>query len=379
MNWQPFSERFVNLKRRDIKNEKMKQTNTIVAILLMVTTIQAQKNYNLDQDLKLPILPIQIFWDDFGINIRMLDVPTDDETKLGLSSSPYLEKLTTDVIRVSLGEPDAPVVINLENYFAEQGQEPIVKPTYNLRPEDHTIYVEKRKLTLGSYDLPDAFVFEISNFSEKRRYTRQIFVIQGINSFLLQTDKAAKVNQFNNGILSVDLMESNANEVLLRGDYLELDQLEEMIPTLCQKYNDRFQEFNAFVCVRDCIARGSESQLEYVRQLVTLYNITDFNDEPIAFLDQIIMTKQGIGFLTTPKLTEETSSKKTEPVTPKYTFYKWGTFINLEFEKGLGSTQILIKNPYKNTLTFRSDAYFSNVELIQFLLELKHTILNQLN
>ena len=342
---------------------------TTVLCYLVLSQAFGQHNYRLKESLKSPLLPVQISWDDFGINIRMDGVAPDDDTTFEVSSSRYLEKMSSDLIRVVLGEPDVPVVIDLANFY---------KPETARASGTGMVSVTKPTQSLEIYEREQNFTFELINFSKKRYYTRQNIIIKGLNTFLIEMNPDVQPREINKKI-KLDLTNSNTTYIALRGGLLQLADLEETIPTLCAKYNQKFSEYGSFVCVRDCIANQSEKELDFVRDLITKYNVTDFNDEPIAFLKQIIMTKNGIGLPTIFQPEAARFSKKIPAPVTKYKFYKWGDFINLQFDKSKKEKGFLILTPYQEILYSETTSDFSNVELIQFLNELRYQILLNIN
>ena len=342
---------------------------TVLLCQALILPTFGQHNYRLKESLKPPLLPVQISWDDFGVNIRMDGVAPDDDTTFEVGSSRYLEKMSSDLIRIELGEPDVPVVIDLTGFY---------KPEANREENQGMVSVTKPTQSLEIYEREQNFTFELINFSKKRHYTRQNIIVKGLSTFLIEMGPDVLPRKINKKV-KLDLTNSNTNYIALRGGTLQLENLEETIPNLCAKYNQKFSEYGSFVCVRDCIANQSEKELDYVRDLITKYNVTDFNDEPIAFLKQIIMTKNGIGLPTIFQPEAPRFSKKVPDPITKYRFYKWGDFINLQFDKSKKEKGFLILTPYQEILYSETTADFSNVELIQFLNELRYQILLNIN
>ena len=173
----------------------------------------------------------------------------------------------------------------------------------------------------------------------------------------------------------------------LKGGHINLADVEEKIPHLCRKYNDRYYgngKTDAFICLEDCKREDPKADdiRQHSRKLITRYNITDFEDAPISFIGNIIITKKGVGLNLQTGHAKKNDYKNKKPLDnsdDNYRFFPWFEFINLSFTKHLDERQLLIYDPYNNIYIYNSKVYFSNVELIQFFNELKALIAARVN
>ena len=365
----------------------MFRTNTILLAVLLVfagafTSVFGQSG---DAEAGIPELPVILSWDDEGIRIRTKNPDQTSNKFLNMKPSQYLEKIGNDFIRVNLGAGNTPVIIDLTNYFNRLAATAQAS-TYNLidSPEPY-VDIEMPKLSLSNYQEPNSFVVTLQNFSGKRRYSQQKIVFKGIDVFYIGADDCASLSASGNEI-AVDVDRCKVNYLLLKGGLLDIDNIDERIPELCRKYNNRYYgQVDAFVCLEDCRGKdpNSELNLKHTRKLITKYNITDFEDEPISFLDDMILTKKGVGMNLKVQQEETSKKKKTKTVSysayDRYQFFPWFEFINLSFEKYAGDKQLKIRDPYNNSFIYNSKVHFSNVELIQFFNELKSVITAQVN
>lgn len=331
-------------------------------------------------------LPISLSWDNDGV--RITAKTSDPNTNL-LEMTPfrYLDQIGNDLIRVAIDARSTPVVIDLTGYYQN------VALHQNQQSPDTIsaaakIGVYMPRLTLADYNEPNSFIIELRNFTDQINNAKQAIVIKGLDVLYVGSDNLGNLSAKQNRIV-VNVEKSRVKHLLLKGGILNLFDLEQRIPNLCQKYNERYfanGRSDAFVCLRDCKAddTNSEKSLRHGRTLITKYNITDFDDVPISFLGNMIITKKGLGINLKTEATSKTKTGKKEKQAPfdpydNYTFFPWYEFINLNFSKYVDENQLLIKDPYNHTYIYNSKVYFSNVELIQFFNELKAMITTSVN
>ena len=366
----------------------MFRTSTILSTLLLAMAGYAidLSGQSVNSNAGIPELPVVLSWDDDGIRIRTKNPDQVSNKFLNMKPSQYLEKIGNDFIRVNMGAGNTPVIIDLSNYF-NQLSSTAQASTYNLiESAEPFVDIEMPKLSLSNYQEPNSFVVTLQNFSGKRRYSQQKIVFKGIDVFYIGADNCAELSAERNSI-TIDVDRCKVNYLLLKGGLLNVGNVDEKIPALCRKYNSRYYgQVDAFVCLEDCRGKDpdSEANLKHTRKLITKYNITDFEDEPISFLDDMILTKKGVGLNLKVQQVEGLKGKKRSKSVSysaydSYQFFPWFEFINLSFEKYAGDKQLMIRDPYNNSFIYNSKIHFSNVELIQFFNELKSVITAEVN
>ncbi len=366
----------------------MSRTNTIA--LFFVIAILGQSvglaGQHRNSGANLPELPIIVSWNDDGLRIRTKNIEANAGNLLNVAASQYFEKIGNDFIQISIETGTKPIVIDMTNYLHPAGT---ASSTFSLiDAEDRQINIEMERLPIGNYYEENSFVIELQNFSSARRYSRQVVVLKGLDVFYVGADACATLSS-DNRTVTVDAHKCEVKQLLLKGGLLNLRDIDHKVPVLCRKYNDRYySESNAFVCLEDCKGEDPDAatNLKHVRKLITKYNITDFEDEPVSFLDNIILTKKGLGL--NLKVQQNNVGLKTKrkgknvvafSAYDNYRFFPWHEFINLSFSKYAGEKQLLIRDPYNNSYIYNSQIHFSNVELIQFFNELKALISTQVN
>lgn len=324
-------------------------------------------------------LPVTLSWDDGGIRIVAKTTGPRTGNLLSLVPSRYLEQIGNDLIRVAPGMDQAPVIIDLTNYYRGTSGA-TVDANHMINNSLPQITIEMPKLTLATYNEPNSFIVEIRNFAAKARGVSQTFLFRGLDIFYVSTNECVERSSAENRIMLDVEKCDEVKYLVLEGGLLNLTDVDQKIPDLCNKYNDRYYmpgQNKAFLCVEECMQQGAKAyeHLDHVRGLITKYNITDYEDAPLSFLGNVMITKKGVGM--NLQIDEKVINKKgaevEEPDT--YRFFPWYEFINLTFAKFDASRQLLISDPYNNQYLYDSSkVYFSNVELIQFFGELKAII-----
>lgn len=172
----------------------------------------------------------------------------------------------------------------------------------------------------------------------------------------------------------VDFTEDEFQPLALRSGDILAPGIAERIPELCQYYNEKYQEKNAFTLQDSLLSPGTTWNLVRVRSLIAMYNLTDFRDEPLAYLESMIITKKGIGLNLKNGYFRKNGKWVEGGAGYRYQFFEWTRFVNLDFEKYIRSKEVKIKVPYNQTYLYPGNQSFSNVETIQFLKELQYTI-----
>lgn len=336
--------------------------------------------YGKSNQLNLREIPVALSWDDSGIRIVPKTATPHSGNLLSLKPSRFLEQIGNDLIRVTPGADQAPVIIDLTSYYQSTSgaTADATNMINNITPQ---VNIEMPKLTLADYNEPNSFIVEIKNFSEKAKGISQTFLFRGLDIFYVNTNACVERSSHENRIILDVNKCPEVKYLVIEGGLLNLDDVDEKIPALCNKYNDRYYmpgQSKAFLCVEDCRAEdgGSYEHLKHVRSLITKYNITDYEDAPLSYIGDVILTKKGVG-LNLKKHADGKMFKKNDPefnASIVYKFFPWYEFINLNFAKYQDEHNLLITDPYNNNYLYDSKVYFSNVELIQFFSELKALI-----
>ena len=159
------------------------------------------------------------------------------------------------------------------------------------------INIEVPKIGASRFDEEESFFLEISNYSKSEKWSSQTFIFRGLDVFFIVADENANV-EIKDRHIKVDVSKSKTNYLLLKGGVLNLEATYTLIPKLCRKYNERyFVNEEAFICIEDCAHEdpNSEVHLKHVRNLITQYNITDFDDAPISYIGQYIIDQKRSG------------------------------------------------------------------------------------
>lgn len=367
----------------------MLRTNLFLGFALFVTSIHAlpadpayaKSSYNL------PPLPIDLSWDENGVQIRANGASGNSANVLNLIPSRYLEKIGNDFIRVNLNSLGTPVIVDFSKYYTHNEVEASTVSLVNAG--NPRIDIEMPRMLFSNYEQQGGFVLELLNFAGDKKNSRQVFIFKGIDVFFVGTYDCAQRSAKGNSI-SIDVSRCQDKNLLLKGDLLNLANMDKRVPELCRKYNTRFyteKHQEAFVCLEDCKPGDPKASVNklHARKLVTVYGITDYTDDPISFLDDIILTKKGVGLNLKMepqqglKISLKKDKKEGEDLSDSYKFFPWNEFFNLTFQKHDGEKQLQIKDAYNNSYLYYSKTHFSNVELIQFFNELKSLIAADLN
>lgn len=331
--------------------------------------------------LKLQDLPIELSWDNFGVKIRVTSSNNIlPQELLHLTPSVYLTKVGNDLIRVNSSAMNKQVIIDLTKYLGKESN--ALMKENGVKDSIQRVDISVPKISMPSDVELNSFALELSNFSTNRTTSKQMFIFKGLDVLYAFIDDCANLS-LEKRTIKVDASNCGANSLILKGGLLDFENLGQKIPDLCRKYNSRFYiKREAFVCLEDCKEGNpdTEKNFRHVRDLITKYNITDYSDRAISFLDNIIITTKGIGINLKPAEKPNKANRKNKPIVyeayDEYTFFPWTEFINLSFSKYADETQVQVENTYQQSYIYNSKIDFTNVELIHFFNELKALILS---
>lgn len=337
-------------------------------------------------------LPIVFSWEDNGVRITSKTANNLGGNLLELTPSQYLDQIGNDLVRVTQNSGMTPVIIDLTEYYQYKRDGSTAEAMNQMINPSPKIHLFMPKLTLADYNEPNSFILELRNFSGTANEARQVFLFRGLDVFYVSTDNCVELSSSQNRIIA-DVNKCDVKHLVLKGGLLDLTAVDQKIPDLTKKYNHRYfsmGEEDAFVCLKDCekpegeTADAGYEKLKHVRNLITKYNITDYDDEPLSYLGNMLLTKKGVGLNLKTEDGDKTRTtskgkKASYNAYDTYRFFPWYEFINLSFEKYMDESQLLIQDPYNNSYIYNSKVHFSNVELIQFFNELKDMISDQVN
>ena len=363
----------------------MLRTNTTLLfcaflVLASLTNLSSQSNVNQS---KLKDLPFEFSWSDKSIQLRtkLLD-PTSNKF-FNVAPSPTLEKIGNDIVQVNSSGNTNPVIMDMSKLYVKKDYQ--VNRSGYIDDSIAQIDIEVPKIGVSRFDEEDSFFLKITNYSKSEKWSNQTFVFKGLDVFFIVADDGADV-KIEGKTITVDVSKSKTDYLLLKGGGLNMEEAYGKIPDLCRKYNNRyFVNEEAFVCIEDCSYDdpNAEIHLKHIRNLITQYNITDFDDAPISYIGDILLTKKGVGMnLNKIEYTKGLFSKKSKKSTinnlDTYRFFPWHEFIHLNFEKYIGKHHLIVNYPYSADFVYDSRLAFTNVELIQFFNELKMVITQNL-
>lgn len=354
----------------------------LITQMLLAFTLISFQSHGQSRNFKsgLHDLPVEISWDDYGVIIKAKNNQSDG-FEFGITASPYLEQLGNNILRVKVGSGKTPTIIDFSNYYQttqEKEQDFNIMTSYQ-EAKKPSINVEMPKFTLANYDEPNSFALNLLNYSEAGRFTQQTFLIRGLDLLYVNIDECGKLSLSDRTIV-IDVNKCKTKFMLLKGGLLNLNDIKKVIPDLCRKYNNRYYiKEDAFITRMDS-RRGDEKAVEnlkHVRGLITKYGITDFEDEPIAFLSDILLTKKGVGI--NLKAMEDNEAKLANKkiayeAMDSYIFFDWFEYTNLSFQKYIDDKKLKVNDPFGRSYIFNSNIVLTNVELIQFFNELKSVI-----
>lgn len=345
----------------------MRRTNTFFTFFLFISCFKVfgqNAPGNTTEWQKPPVLPILVSWDQEGLNIQAEKSLVSNPEAFNVEISGDLELLAGDVIRVEDTDFYNPVYIELDKFFGES------KDANGKTMQKPVIKIDKEGKSRRINENANAFVLELRNFNGQKK---QEFIVNGIDVFLIETNGNTKIEAYDKKII-LDVADSQVNQIMFRGGKLKINDFLEKIPQLCMSYNEKYQELNAFTVQDSTLNEENDWKIQHVRDLITKYDITDFRDQPLAYLGDLIITKNGIGFKVKDGEFKKGGGWTKYSKDYIFKFFKWEKFINLEFSKFYDDKQFKIMGPYNNYYLHDGNEFFSNVEMIQFLKELNYTI-----
>ena len=346
-----------------------------------VVNLNAQRGYF---NTNLKELPIILSWNDDGILITAKPTFNSTTNWLEMKPSRYIEQISKELIRIVPNTDNAPAVIDFTEYKSLDGVHEFNSDSDSDSDSELVgkVRVHMPKLTLSEFDESHNFIVEIINYSNSRDISRQRFLFKGLDVFHVGTDECVKLSANQNKIV-INVEGCDIKHLVLRGGSFDLIDIDTKIPDLCRKYNDFYysdDQVDAFVCLEDCRRDdpNAKENIKHSRQLMTKYNIIDFEDFPLSFLGNMLLTKKGVGL--NLKVSDGRKGKKTTySAYDEFRFFPWYEFINLQFNRYVDENQLQITDPYENSYIYNSKVHFSNVELIRFFSELKSLIADHVN
>ena len=306
----------------------MFKTNTIFFVLFLLllsntSPLIAQSN---PTKINLRNLPIEISWDNFGIKIRASDQNVPPGELLRFGPSAYFTKVGNDFIRINLEAKNTPININFNTYLDRKNK--LLKEVSLVEEPSPFITLDIPKLSLSNNQDTKHFTLKLINFAGSTNPIVQEIHFLGLDLLNVVSDNCAKVS-FNEKVISMDVSNCSTKQLLLQGGLLNLTDIDTKIPELCKKYNNRYYiKREAFICLEDCKGEdpNTEKNFRHVRDLITKYNVTDYQDNPLSFLDNILLTKNGIGLnlkIEDPSSKSKVSRKKKSMAYSPYDDYKF--------------------------------------------------------
>ncbi len=355
----------------------------LIGLLGLLFAVSANSQGALNPNLK--DLPFVISWNDDGITISKSYSSEVTGGIFTVEPAQYLERLSNDIIKVLPGGGAAPVIIDMTHFY--HPRRPMNgRKGGTIEGGAETIRIEMPKMILSSYSEPDAFIIELKGYSKNNSQT---FLFRGLDAIFVGSGQCAEKFADGNKVI-LDVRKCDVKHLNLKGGMVDTSAIADKITNLCDQYNYRYfsdlsGEENGFICLEDCRKENDRTYkyLQHTRRLITKYEIVNFNDQPVAFVGEILFTEMGVGLKMKKKEKENKSILRFIKSTPEpekeYYFFPWSAFINLNFDAmGDSSIQIAVEDPYGNEYVYGSKVYFSNVELIQFFNELKTLISDRL-
>lgn len=334
----------------------------------------------------------------------------------------------------------------------------VIEPTSGVLKSGHPICIEAPEATAArpvitvreaATTAPQevhSYIVELRNYLGKT----QEFVIKGYDVLSVEIEGQTTITA-QEGRLIIDMLENNVKKIMFKGNALTSESLESKLAKVCLKYNYQYNQMarhyycyetndgsrihctpvpvNARTQKKPCelVLRNEEffknrlgdlrvcdsilttgffvyssfsylhkygKHINYGRKLVTRYKIYDFDNQAIAFCNDLLLTSSGIGIpLTTDvirvdsvevlnrrgKVIGKKAVSRTEQVT-KYSYIPFADFVGYSFESHENSERaIVVRNKSNQKSVYGNDLYtdkqgFSNTEIIQFFNDVKKAI-----
>ncbi len=332
----------------------MKNLNILVFFLLHQLVIGQELPPT--GDAVLPKLPLLIHWDQSDFRIQAVPSELSPANQLAATSSKCFDYLSEDMVRIKAGSECSSILFN---FSAPSSVSRSIDPPIVMKGIDARI-----KGNLQGDDL----LVSINGYDPEDSQRNQLLVFRGLDVILVESDPRV-VAQRETNTVHLEVSKADIQMLLFKGGKIHETQITNAIPQLGMKYNKKFVEYDSFVYEeKGTVGRKWDS--EHVRNLVNKYNITDFRDEPLLYLEDMLVTKKGIG-LTLQSVHVRAKARKR----PVSLFFRWKDFIHLELESYKDDRQLQLITPQKEVYLFRGTHFYSNVELIQFMKELRNLIL----
>ena len=334
----------------------MKLTNTILSLFLCVAGYGQS----------LPQLPLALQWDEAGLRLQAIQQPGIAHTILEPVSPQCFEKLGQDLIGLTANEDCQSITIDFGDLPAIEKE----KAEADLVPKgelEWKIQLDRTAPIRGGNSGDGTFILEIAGLpSSYPGYVREI-IFKGLDVMVAEADVGATYLERGYDRVRIDVKKCQNRLILFRGGAMNTSLLQEKIPELGEKYNRKYTEYDAFI-YESKASVGEKWDFEHVRKLITRYNITNFEDRPLMYLENMLITSSGIGMNLTVDDGNRRDSRRV------LHFLTWPDLVRLKIEPFVDGRRIKFTTPYQQVWYFAGSDFFSNVELIQFLEELRASL-----
>ncbi len=346
----------------------MRRTNTL--LLLFLTACCYGQTSSGGDKAGLKNLPFLIQWDDAGLKIRAIKDKKNYLQVFDLRASNCLEDLGQDFVNIKPG--CASISIDFNDYIPKEkaSMRAVEEDLVPKGASTGRIKIEKTN-SLFQRDLGKRDHILVLEGYGRLKGQQQKFIISGIDVFKVEADPDA-VFKVQGDQVRVDLANCNTNLLLTKGGIINEAGFIHKLAPLGQKYNKKYVEYDGFI-YEGKSSVGGKWDFEHVRRLMTKYSITDFEDRPLVYLSDLLITKKGIGMRVL------NSNVKQDQLRVGYQYFDWSEFVNLRFQRQGSNAQVKIRSPYGEETIYNGNRFFSNVEMIQFFNELRSVILQHLD
>ena len=306
----------------------------------------------------LPRLPLIIHWGQTDFRIQAAPAQPSIFEMVAAPSAKCLEYLSEDMIRIKPGPECASILFDFAN---------AAEPSPSAA---NSITIDRIDARMRGNVQSEDLLISIDGHDPEAPESSQVFIFRGLDVIWIESDPKVVSHTMRNRV-HLDVAEVGVPMLLFKGGKINETQMLSALPQLGEKYNRKFVEFDSFI-YENKETVGEKWNWEHVRKLVNQYNITDFRDEPLLYLEDMLITKKGIGLKLMP-WRKSKARKKTI-----HLFFPWKDFVNLKPETYQDERQLKLTTPQKETFVFNGTAFYSNVELIQFLKELRSLVFSHM-
>lgn len=268
----------------------------------------------------------------------------------GISASGSLTKEDEQTVRIIEKEVPTPVYIEVPVFKERIVEKPVIK----IRT------VEKIKIVETG-----VYVIELRNYKAGKS---QEFIIKGLDVFRIETSGDTKI-EAKEGRFVIDVLKSEVTYLEFKGGQLSSENKDDLILKACLELNQELGynrypmgftlnplEYNP--TPNDTSTEQSKlinDSRNRANDLIARYQVSNFNDKPIAFASRVLITQEGIGLA----VNEETNGLfKRFSKERDFLFFQWKEFAALGFKMEEDGT-LLIQTPYQQTYRLDSRAFSS--------------------